>query len=375
MQKIQMVDLIGQYREISNLIGEGLQEVMNTASFINGPAVKTFERNFAAYMQTREVISCANGTDALQIALMALDMKPGDEVIVPSFTYVASAEVIALLGLTPVPVDVHPGIFNLCPKATEAAISPKTKAIIPVHLFGQTCKMDRIMQIAQKHDLFVIEDNAQSIGGSFLYPDGSQKKGGTIGHIGTTSFYPSKNLGCYGDGGAIFCNDPELSRKIRQIANHGQSKRYYHDLIGVNSRLDSFQAVVLNAKLERLDYYITQRQEAAAKYDERLAGIEGIRVPFRASDTDHVFHQYTIRVKEGKRDALKSHLEDKAIPSMIYYPVAVHEQKAFQNSIQRIPDLKNTNLISGEVLSLPMHTELTDDQINYITEAVLSFFQ
>lgn len=375
MQKIHMVDLIGQYHEISDSIVNGLHQVMESAAFINGPEVKSFEQNLADYLEAGEVVACGNGTDALQIALMALDLKPGDEVIVPSFTYVASAEVIALLGLVPVPVDVHADYFNMCPKSFEAAISDLTKAVIPVHLFGQTCKMDKIMAIAKKHGIFVVEDNAQSIGGSFQPHPGVKRKAGSIGHIGTTSFYPSKNLGCYGDGGAISCNDPVLSKKIRMIANHGQSKRYYHDLIGVNSRLDSFQAVVLNTKLKRLDGYIKARQEAASKYDERLKELGGIQVPGRATDTDHVFHQYTIKVKDGKRDALQEHLSKHEVPSMIYYPVAIHEQKAFQESIQRIPKLENTNILTAEVLSLPMHTELNDDQIDYITEKIKSFYQ
>jgi dTDP-4-amino-4,6-dideoxygalactose transaminase len=375
MQKIQMVDLIGQYREISHLIGDGLHQVMESAAFINGPEVKSFEKNLADYLQAGEVVACGNGTDALQIALMALGLKSGDEVIVPSFTYVASAEVIALLGLVPVPVDVHADYFNMCPKSFEVAISDRTKAVIPVHLFGQTCKMDKIMEIATEHELFVVEDNAQSIGGSYQPHQGQKRKAGSIGHIGTTSFYPSKNLGCYGDGGALICSDPDLSKKIRMIANHGQSKRYYHDLIGVNSRLDSFQAVVLNAKLNKLDSYIQARQEAAAKYDEQLNELSGIQIPARAQDTDHVFHQYTIKVKDGKRDALQAYLSKHDIPSMIYYPVAIHEQKAFQASIQRIPDLQNTNIITTEVLSLPMHTELGNDQIGYITEKIKSFFQ
>lgn len=369
-----MVDLIGQYQEISEIVNSGMQEVLQSAAFINGPKVKEFEKSFADYLGIEDTIACGNGTDALQIALMALDLKPGDEVIVPSFTFIASAEVIALLNLVPVPVDVHPSLFNMCPKSVERSITERTKAIIPVHLFGQICHMDRIMTLAEKYGLYVIEDNAQSIGATYTGENGSHIKGGAIGHIGTTSFYPSKNLGCYGDGGAVFSKDPELSKKLRMIANHGQSRRYYHDLVGVNSRLDSFQAVVLNAKLARLDQYIAARQKAASAYDERLSDIDGVQVPMRAKDSDHIFHQYTLKIADGKRDALKDYLMKKEIPAMIYYPVAIHEQKAFQSHLREVPVLPTTNVICKEVLSLPMHTELGDDQIDYICDAIRNFF-
>ncbi len=372
--QIQMVDLKGQYEKIKGEIDQALSEVIASAAFINGPAVKRFQANLEKYLGVKHVIPCANGTDALQIALMALDLQPGDEVIVPAFTYVATAEVIALLRLTPVMVDVNLNTFNTTAEHIEAAITPRTKAIVPVHLFGQSCDMQPIMKLAEKHNLCVVEDNAQAIGADYTFPDGTTRKTGTIGHIGTTSFYPAKNLGCYGDGGAIFTNDEKLAAKMRTIANHGQTQTYYHDLVGVNSRLDSIQAAILDIKLKYLDEYAAARQKAAQFYDNALAGIEGFQTPARAENSTHVFHQYTIQVKEGKRDALKKHLTENGIPSSVFYPVPLYRQKAFSQYAREDFTLPNTETLCEQVISLPVHTEITPKQLQTIRAAVIRFY-
>lgn len=375
MKPIQMVDLVGQYLRIKPEVDAALDRVMGTAAFINGPEVKEFEKELAAYQGSKHVIACANGTDALQIAMMALDLKPGDEVITASFTFVATVEVVGLLGITPVFADVLPGSFNLDPADIERKITPKTKAIVPVHLFGQTADMEAIMAIAQKHDLYVIEDNAQAIGGNYTFSNGTRKKSGTIGHIASTSFFPSKNLGCYGDGGALFTNDDELAKRIRRVCNHGSDVRYYHEVVGVNSRLDSLQAAVLRIKLRNLDSYATARNKAAAMYDEAFAGIAQLRTPERSTSSDHVFHQYTLRVTDGRRDGLKQHLEAHSVPAMIYYPVPCHLQNAYKSDRFPQGSLPVTEQLTREVLSLPMSTELDDEQLNHITNTVKSFFR
>lgn len=374
MSNIQMVDVRGQYLHIKEEVDREIQEVIDSCAFVNGPKVKAFQAHLESYLGVKHVIPCANGTDALQIALMALDLKKGDEVIVPAFTYVATAEVIGLLGLTPVMIDVDPNTMNVTLDHVEKAITTNTKAIVPVHLFGQVASdMEQIMDLANKHNIHVIEDNAQAIGADYIYADGRKVKSGTIGHIGCTSFYPSKNLGCYGDGGAIFTNDDDLAAKIRKIANHGQSRRYYHDVIGCNSRLDSIQAAVLNIKLKHLDDYCQSRGEAAAYYDKQLSSIEELDIPVREKQSTHVFHQYTLKVKNGKRDELQAHLKDKGIPSMIYYPVALNDQEAFKKSAtgERYP---NTDMLCEQVISLPIHTELDEGTLQTIVEGVKSFF-
>ncbi|MET0243356.1 MAG: DegT/DnrJ/EryC1/StrS family aminotransferase [Flavitalea sp.] len=375
MRPIQMVDLQLQYAKIKDAVDAGIHAVLDSAAFINGKAVTDFSASLATYLGIKHVIPCANGTDALQIAMMALDLKPGDEVITPSFTYVATTEVIALLGLKPVFVEVDPKTFCIDPAAVEAAITPKTKAIVPVHLYGQSADMEAIMEIAQKHNLYVIEDNAQAIGSDFQFKDGTVKKSGTIGTIGTTSFFPSKNLGCYGDGGAMFTNDDELATKLRMIANHGQSKRYYHDLVGCNSRLDSMQAAVLNVKLPKLDEYISARRAAADFYDNAFAASNQITTPFRAPYSKHVFHQYTLILEGVDRDALNSYLAENQIPSMIYYPVPAHKQQMFAAFGGSDYVLKTTDWLTERVISLPMHTELDQEQLNLITSKVLSFIK
>lgn len=370
-----MVDLKGQYEKIKGEIDRAVLEVIASAAFINGPAVKAFQTNLENYLRVKHVIPCANGTDALQIALMALGLEPGDEVIVPAFTYVATAEVIALLRLTPVMVDVDAGTFNTTAELIEQAITPRTKAIVPVHLFGQSCDMDSIMRLAEKHKLFVIEDNAQAIGADYQLADGTTRKTGTIGQIGTTSFYPAKNLGCYGDGGAIFTNDDALAEKMRMIANHGQSETYYHDTVGVNSRLDSIQAAILDIKLKYLDEYAAARQEAADFYDRAFDGIEDLQTPRRAENSTHVFHQYTIQVKGGGRDALKKHLIEQGIPNSIFYPVPLYRQKAFDKYAAQDFTLPNTERLCASVISLPVHTEMRQEHLDTITTAVKSFFE
>ncbi|HOY28262.1 MAG TPA: DegT/DnrJ/EryC1/StrS family aminotransferase [Flavobacteriales bacterium] len=374
MKAIQMVDLVGQYQRIKPEVDAALQRVIDSTAFINGPEVKEFEKELAAYLGVKHVIGCANGTDALQIAMMALDLKPGDEVITASFTFVATVEVVALLGIVPVFADVLPGTFNLDPEDIKRKITPKTKAIVPVHLFGQTADMEAIMAIAKEHGLAVIEDNCQAVGSDYLFSDGSRKKSGTIGHVGTTSFFPSKNLGCYGDGGALFTNDDDLAKKLRRVCNHGSEVRYYHEVVGVNSRLDSLQAAILRIKLRRLDEYGAARNAAAAFYDKELGGIPALRIPERSQSSTHVFHQYTLRVTDGRRDGLKQHLEAHGVPAMIYYPVSCHLQNAYKSV--RCPEgsLPVTEQLTREVLSLPMSTELDHEQLTHITNTVKSFF-
>lgn len=372
---IQMVDLKGQYLKIKDEVDASIMEVVESCAFINGPKVQSFKATMQKYLKAKYVIPCGNGTDALQIAMMALDLPQGAEVIVPAFTYVATTEVIALLGFKPVMVDVDPDTFNITPEIVEAAITPETKAIVPVHLFGQSCDMGPIMALAQKHQLWIIEDNAQAIGADYTYPNGHTAKTGLLGHIGCTSFYPSKNLGAYGDGGAIYTNHDQLGPKLQIIANHGQTRRYYHDLVGVNSRLDSFQAAVLDIKLRHLDEYAAARRKAADYYDQALAELAGqLDTPKRAGFSSHVFHQYTLKVKNGKRDELQAYLKEKGIPTMIYYPVPLYEQKAFQYKSE-VDFLPVTDQLCKEVISLPMHTELTEGTLEYITDAVRSFFK
>ncbi|KUG12095.1 transcriptional regulator [Elizabethkingia miricola] len=374
MKKIQMVDLQGQYQKIKNEADAAVLKVMESAAFINGPEVKEFTTELQNYLDVKHVIPCANGTDALQIALMALDLQEGDEVITADFTFAATVEVIHLLKLKSVLVDVDYNTFTIDIEKLKAAITPKTKAIIPVHLFGQCSNMEEILKVAKEHNLYVIEDNAQAIGADYIFSDGTKKKSGTMGTLGTTSFFPSKNLGCYGDGGAIFTNDDELEYKIRGIVNHGMYRRYYHDEVGVNSRLDSVQAAVLRIKLRLLDEYAKARNEAAAYYDNAFANHPDILVPERATDSTHVFHQYTLRILNGKRNELQEFLTSKEIPAMIYYPVALRKQKAyFQDSDDA--DFVNTDKLLDQVISLPMHTELDEEQLKYITDAVLEFMK
>jgi UDP-2-acetamido-2-deoxy-ribo-hexuluronate aminotransferase len=374
MKEIRMVDLKGQYEKIAGDINLGIQEVIESSTFINGPAVKHFQINLEQYLGVKHVIPCANGTDALQVAMMALDLQPGDEVITASFTFVATVEVIALLKLKPVLVEVDPRTFNLDPESVRKAITSRTKAIVPVHLFGQCADMDAIMDIAREHHLYVIEDACQAIGANHYSMDGQSRHAGAIGHIGCTSFFPSKNLGCYGDGGALFTNDDNLAEKLRHIVNHGMKVRYYHDSIGVNSRLDSIQAAVLDVKLRHLDEYTAARQAAASFYDESLSGIEGLRLPARADFSDHVFHQYTLQIHHAsKRDGLREFLESKGIPAMVYYPVPMHLQKAYANPQYREGDFPVTEKLSQTVISLPMHTELDQDQLSYICNNIKEY--
>ena len=376
-----MVDLKGQYNQIKDTLNPSIQEVLETTSFINGPKVHEFQKNLEVYLGVKHVIPCANGTDALQIAMMGLGLKPGDEVITADFTFAATVEVIALLNLTPVLVDVNPDDFNINIDAIKKAITPKTKAIVPVHLFGQCANMEAIMEIAKANNLYVIEDNAQAIGANYTYKNGDKAKAGTIGHVASTSFFPSKNLGCYGDGGAIFTNDDDLAHTIRGIVNHGMYVRYHHDVVGVNSRLDSIQAAVLLAKLPHLDRYNKARQYAAKKYNEAFKDIDIITTP-KVSNTCgnicdncdcHVFHQYTLKVKGVDRDALVKYLNDNDIPCGVYYPIPLHRQKAYLDERYQETDFKVTNQLIKEVISLPMHTELDDEQIEYITSKVKSF--
>lgn len=373
MRPIQMVDLQQQYAKIRTEVNTALQEVLDNASFIQGKQVTAFAEHLARYLNVKHVIPCANGTDALQIALMALGLEPGDEVITPSFTYVATTEVVALLRLKPVFVEVDPKTFNVDPDAIEKAITSKTKAIVPVHLYGQTADMKRIMEIAEKHNLYVIEDTAQAIGADYSFPDGKSRKAGTIGTIGTTSFFPSKNLGGYGDGGAMFTNDDNLAAKLKMIANHGQSRRYYHDVVGCNSRLDSMQAAVLNVKLKYLDDYIKARMAVADAYDKAFSGTRQITTPFRAPFSTHVFHQYTLQLEGVDRDGLVKWLADNNIPSMIYYPVPAHRQKMFASFGGGAYELKTTDWLTERVISLPVHTEMEEEQIQLITSKVLEY--
>ena len=377
-----MVDLGGQYQKIKSEIGSSINEILESSAFINGPIVKEFQLNLENYLGVNHVIPCANGTDALQVAMMGLGLKPGDEVITADFTFASTVEVIALLGLTPVLIDVCPNLFTINIEEIEKAITARTKAIVPVHLFGHCANMEAIMNIAEKYKLFVIEDCAQSMGAEYLFSNGKKLKCGNIGHVSATSFFPSKNLGCYGDGGAIFTNDDELAYKMRGIVNHGMYKRYHHDVVGVNSRLDSIQAAVLNAKLPHLDNYNRARQIAANKYSERLKDISLLILPdvrYHNSDNSesyncHVFHQYTIRLVGGDRDNLVKYLNSKDIPCGVYYPIPLHKQKAYSDERYDESNFKITNQISDEVFSLPMHTELSDDQIDYITDNIRNYF-
>ena len=369
-----MVDLKGQYEKIKDEIDREVLGCIASTAFINGPKVKEFQTHLESYLDVKHVVPCANGTDALQIALMTLDLQPGDEVIVPAFTYVATAEVIALLRLTPVMVDVDADTFNVTADLVEKAITPRTKAIVPVHLFGQSCDMQPILDLAKAHNLYIIEDNAQAIGADYSFADNSGKKTGTIGQIGTTSFYPAKNLGCYGDGGAIFTNDDSLAEKMRMIANHGQTKTYYHDVVGVNSRLDSIQAAILDVKLKYLDEYAAARNAAALFYDEGFQSVEELQKPVRQTNSTHVFHQYTIRVQNGKRDELKEFLAEKNIPASVFYPVPLYRQKAFAEYVSQDFHLPVTERLCAEVLSLPVHTEMDKETQKYIIENVKDFF-
>ncbi len=373
MRQIQMVDTQTQYQKIKNEVDQAIKDVIDSSAFINGKIVQDFALNLARYLDSKYLIPCANGTDALQIAMMGLDLKPGDEVITPSFTYIATTEVIALLKLTPVFVEVDPQTFCIDPVAIRKAVTPKTKAIVPVHLYGQSAPMEEIMDIAREFNLYVIEDNAQAIGCDYIFKNGIKKKTGTIGTIGTTSFYPSKNLGAYGDGGALYTNDDELAVKLKMIANHGQSKKYYHDMVGCNSRLDSVQAAILNEKLKHLDEYIEARSKAAGFYDNAFADCKKIKTPFRASYSSHVFHQYTIILEGVNRDELHKFLTEQKVPSMIYYPVPAHQQKMFAQYNSSGLDMPVTDWLTQRVISLPMHTELDEDQLNFITSKVLEF--
>ncbi|MAU63307.1 MAG: transcriptional regulator [Flavobacteriaceae bacterium] len=383
MKKIQMVDLQSQYKHLKDKIDNSVINVIEDATFINGPSVRSFQNNLENYLNIKHVIPCANGTDALQIAMMGLNLKPGDEVITADFTFAATVEVIALLNLTPVLVDVDLKTFNIDCDKIRKAITPKTKAIVPVHLFGQSANMDEIIKIAQDYNLFIIEDNAQAIGAKYQLSSGKKVKTGTIGDIGTTSFFPSKNLGCYGDGGALFTNNDDLAHKIRGIVNHGMYKRYHHDVVGVNSRLDSIQAAILDVKLPHLDSYNKSRQNAAIKYSESLSTVKDIIIPKIGNDCTqicnncdcHVFHQYTIRILNKKRDGLAKYLSDLNIPFGIYYPIPLHRQKAYLDSRYNEEDFSNTNLLCEQVISLPMHSELELDQINFICDKIKFFLK
>ena len=376
MKKIQMVDLKSQYNFIQDEVQTSIQAVLETSSFINGPAVKEFQKDLDHYLVVKHVIPCANGTDALQIALMSLDLKPGDEVITPTFTSVATAEIISLLGLKAVLVDVDPDYFGLNIEQVKTAITPRTRVIIPVHLFGQSCRMEEILEIANKNNLQVIEDNAQALGSTYRFSNSEKQMCGTIGDIATTSFFPSKNLGCYGDGGAIFTNSDNLAYKMRGIVNHGMYERYYHDEIGVNLRLESIQAAILNVKLKYLDKYNKRRQEAASLYNASFDGIDEIEVPFVESDIDsHVYHQYTLKINNGKRDELANHLQKNKIPFGIYYPLGFHEQKAYKQEFISDNDFPETNKVKDQVISLPMHTEIQKKQIKFISNTIISFFE
>jgi dTDP-4-amino-4,6-dideoxygalactose transaminase len=373
MRPIQMVDTKTQYLKIKQEVDDAVLQVMESSVFINGPVVSSFSKSLASYLDVKHVIPCANGTDALQIAMMALDLQPGDEVITPSFTYIATTEVISLLRLKPVFVEVDRRTFCMDPASLRSAITPRTKAIVPVHLYGQAAPMEEILAIAREFNLYVIEDNAQAIGGRYLFSDGTQQMTGTMGHIGCTSFYPSKNLGAFGDGGAIFTNDDALASRINMIANHGQSKRYYHDVVGCNSRLDAVQAAILSIKLKHLDAYNLARQTAADFYDQAFADVASLTTPYRAPYSKHVFHQYTLLLEGKSRDQLVAYLNERKIPSMIYYPVPGHRQKMFGLSGNSLPVLPVTDWLTERVFSLPIHTELDQEQLSTITKAVLDF--
>ena len=374
MKKIQMVDLKSQYIKIKDQIDTAVIQTIESTGFINGPVVKEFSDSLAEYLDVKHVIPCANGTDALQIALMALSLKPGDEVICPSFTYVATAEVISLLGLTPVMTDVDPDTFNITAELIKPLITSNTKAIVPVHLYGQSCNMEEIMDLAKEFDLYVIEDNAQAIGAKYTFSDGSVKNTGTIGHIGTTSFFPAKNLGCYGDGGAMFTNDDEIAKNLRMIANHGQNVRYYHKVIGCNSRLDSIQAAILKIKLNYLDGYSASRNKMAEEYDQNFSKIPELSIPKRQYNSTHVFHQYTLKIKSELRSKLIDHLEANNIPVMIYYPVPLYKQEAFGNYVVDGFNIKNVEELCNTVFSLPIHSEIENSSQDFIIQKVKDFF-
>lgn len=370
-----MVDLKTQYQKIKNEIDLGIKDIIDSTAFVKGPVVNEFEKELAKHNGSKHVISCANGTDALQVAMMALGLKPCDEVITSNFTFVATVEVIALLGLTPVLVDVDPKTFNLCPEAVEKSITSKTRAIVPVHLFGQAAEMEKINTIAKNHNLFVIEDLAQAIGTEYIFENGSRKKTGTLGDIGCTSFFPSKNLGCFGDGGAIFTENDEIAVLLKSIVNHGMTKRYYHDHVGVNSRLDAIQAAILRVKLKNLDTYNTARQNAASFYDNAFESCSKLQNPSRYSKSTHTFHQYTLIAEDFNRDEIISFLSEKGIPAMVYYPVPLHLQKAYSNPRYKKGDFPITESLCKSVFSLPMHTELDNEQLDYITSNVLDFLK
>lgn len=376
MRPIQMVDLKAQYQGIKEVVDTAILDCIESGAFINGPQVKSFKAHLETYLAVNTVIPCANGTDALQIALMGLGLQPGDEIIVPTFTYVATAEVIGLLQLTPVMVDVDPDTFNVTADLIEPLITNKTKAIVPVHLFGQSADMEPILALAKKHNLYVVEDNAQAIGADYTFADGRVQKTGTLGDIGCTSFYPSKNLGAYGDGGAMFTQNETLGKQLQMIASHGQNKRYYHQCIGVNSRLDSIQAAVLDIKLAQLDAYAAARQAVAAVYDEAFDAIDGVQIPVRQHNSTHVFHQYTLKVPASKRAALQAYLKENGIPSMIYYPVPLNEQEAFKNIVVGAKNaFPVTEQLCQQVLSLPIHTEMDAEQLAFITKTFCAFFE
>ena len=375
MKKIQMVDLQSQYQKIKSEIDSAIIDVIEKANFINGPEVSEFKSDLEKYLNVKHVIPCANGTDALQIALMALDLKPGDEIITPSFTYIATTEVIALLHLIPVFVDVLPDTYCIDPSKIEEAITPKTKAIVPVHLYGQCADMDAILDIAKKYNLAVIEDTAQAIGADYTHKDGRVSKAGTMGDIGCTSFFPSKNLGCYGDGGAMYTNDAHLAANLKKIANHGQVIKYHHEIVGCNSRLDTIQAAILKIKLKDLDNYCSARQKVAAYYDNAFAAIPQITIPVRQSNSTHVFHQYTVKLNGIDREAMVNYLSEQGIPSMIYYPLPAHKQEMFKSFGKEDQDLPITNLLTTQVLSFPIHTEMEQEQLEYITKHIIHFIQ
>jgi UDP-2-acetamido-2-deoxy-ribo-hexuluronate aminotransferase len=374
MRKIEMVDLRSQYKTLKADIDNAISGVIDSTSFIKGPDVRLFEEELQRYLGIRNVIACANGTDALQIAMMALGLKPGDEVITTNFTFIATVEVVELLGLNLVLVEPQPDTFNINPEAVRKAITLRTKAIVPVHLFGQCADMEPILEMSRQHGIHIIEDVAQATGAECRFSDGTTKKAGTMGIIGCTSFFPSKNLGCYGDGGALFTDNDDLAAQIRSITNHGMKVRYYHDTIGVNSRLDTIQAAVLRVKLRHLDNFNEARRKAADYYDRELSGLNGITIPFRAGNTTHIFHQYTLRVADGKRNTLRECLENEGIPSMIYYPVPLHMQRAYAHLGYGPDDFPVARELTGQVLSLPMHTELDDEQLAYITGCIRSKF-
>lgn len=374
MRKIEMVDLRGQYERLKSDIDKSIASVLESAAFIKGPEVRLFEEELQRYLGVKNVISCANGTDALQVAMMALGLRPGDEVITTGFTFIATVEVVELLGLNLVIADVEPDTFNISVREIERLITPRTRAIVPVHLFGQCADVESLLQLAKKHDIAIIEDTAQATGAEYRFADGSIRKAGTIGTIGCTSFFPSKNLGCYGDGGALFTDNDSLAATIRSITNHGMKVRYYHDTIGVNSRLDTIQAAVLRVKLRHLDEFNETRSKAASFYDNALSAIPRIKIPARAPYSTHIFHQYTIRVPAADRNSLKEHLENEGIPAMIYYPVPLHMQKAYAHLGYKESDFPVTTMLCSEVLSLPMHSELSEDQLNYITECIAGYF-